>query len=206
MKTIMKMKFFFFVSAFVFLAALPARAQDGEIKIINEDGSVTEFKIPKNEDAMRRTPQPEYEAPVSAPAPSARKEKPAKREEKENPLVQRDFLGRVLSHEEKKAEPAPAKPAKEDIAGEKTQRTLPYPARKPAVPPGYEEDQSSAPGTPISQNAAVAIAIKNAPPASDYKVFRAMHNGARVYAVVFKTDYGDREILIDALTGDIVKK
>ena len=215
----MKEHFLGVIFAAVLMTALPALAQDGAIKIINEDGSVTEFKIPKNEDAMRRTPQP---PPEPEPEMEAQAPVPVEAEELRPPARPRDFLGRVLGYEGKKDAPAPVKeeiveeaapePVKEksrkkDVAkAVEAQRALPYPAHKPATPKGYEQEPPPAPDALISQNAAVGIAIKHAPPASDFKVFRAMHNSRPVYSIVFKTDYGDREVLVDAFTGDVVKK
>ena len=221
----MNLRFLGLVFAAVVLAALPARAQDGAIKIINDDGSVTEFKIPKNESAMRVVPPP----PELEPEPAMESEMeefapasppPAPRE-KDKPLERRDFLGRVLKYEGKKAASAPAAAApvtevvkempKETVAAAKGgSAMLPVPARKPERAAAASDPAGvssvSAPGAVISQNEAVGIAISHAPPARDFKVFRAMHDNSPVYAIVFKTDKGDFEVLVDAYTGNVVKK
>ena len=207
----------------LFLAALPARAQDGKIRVVNKDGSVTEFVIPKDESAMR--------VALQEPADQQRREATPV---DPNP-GRKDFLSRLLQAEEKALEPAsvtaampavpagavvkeeisspPAAPRRKDVVAAKS-KSVPAPARKPdialhqarAAAASYDPEPPPAPGETISRNKAIGIAVRHAPPASDFRVFQAMHNDRPVYSVIFKTEKGDREVLVDAFTGDVVKK
>lgn len=191
---------------------------------MNPDGSVSIFEIPADEDAMRIV-QPQPVEPVSA-QPLAPPPEAPRREDNKRPApleVRGDFIHRVLSAgatNGRSAKPSPEQkpdgnevslPEREYVAG-----MPPLPGRKPEKPlsrrevyESYKAEAAAAQveGEPIPRNAALAIAIKNSPPAKDFKVFQAMHGGRPVYAVVFDLEAGGRrDVLVDALTGEIVKK
>lgn len=190
------MKRFLFLSAAVLLLAAPARAQDNAIKIVNPDGTVSVLEIPSDEDAMRIEPGPVTPPPAVFKSPAPAAEKPA----------------------QKPARPEIAKPIKPEpplpaVAVAWPKDFAPYPVRKPPPPKSFvyealaaEAAAARAEGEPIPRNEAIAIAIRNAPPARDFRVRQVMFGDRPVYAVIFRTERGESEIIVDAFTGDVVKQ
>lgn len=174
-------------------------AQGQKILIKNKDGSVTEFVIP--EDAQGKAvaaPPPERRVmpepqPVRAPLPMPRAEK----------VLSEPVPAPAAQPAATKATPSPvrAKAAK----AEPRRTGVPIPGRKPLLQPMVMETAATlAPDEAIPESMAKAIAIRHAPPASDFKVLRRMHEGVPVYAVVFKTEDGSHVVIIDARTGDVI--
>ncbi len=56
----------------------------------------------------------------------------------------------------------------------------------------------------ITGDQALSIALENAPPASSFKMSGRLHEGKPVFAVMFETDSGPYEILVDAQTSEII--
>lgn len=200
----------FFVALCIAPVSLPASAADNEIKIINQDGTVSVFDLPSDEDAMRVSPSPVEEAPASVAAPQkeiAKEIKPAAHPENAVPSKPEKKVTKVQPKLPR------ASSAKAAVASQ--QRVItPYPGpRKPSMPLVKKAKINKSPvpasrgeGEPIPRNEAVSIAIRNAPPASNFKVRQIIHNDRPVYAVLFETERGDSEILIDAFTGNVVRK
>lgn len=159
--------------------------QDNTIRVIQDDGSVVEFKIPENVPSqVAPAPQPAQPAPVvkseaeadtekpaapvqkAAPKAPAKVAKPAKPVKKSPPVATRaESIGRI------KAEPQP-----------------------PSIPPGRE----------IDRDMAVAIALETAPPARGIIVTRETYKDIPVFAVRFKTETGPHDVLVNSRTGEIV--
>ncbi|HBR68410.1 MAG TPA: hypothetical protein DEA55_03445 [Rhodospirillaceae bacterium] len=188
--------------------AAPA-TDDFKIRVIQEDGSVQELEVQK----PQAEPQPEQPKRVRAP-----KKRPAEQEARaprirESDLVQpseikpswtEKNIGRVEPAEE------PVEP-EEDKAPEEMARApapapeaasaaphIPLPPRKPSA-----EVAAPVPGT-VSADLAANIALDSAPPSQGFKVHEDSYKSRHVFAVVFATDSGPYEILVDSANGDIV--
>ena len=213
----------FCVMAVFAMLPLPAGAAgDNAIKIVNEDGSVTVFEIPKEAVkaapppekggwGLRRRPEERRREETAAPAPEAveyeelavpAEEPPEEYVPPQKPVETIDWRGEPVGKAAAPAENArPAEIVKLiPVPGRKPLRTPASMARVDEVPDSFPLPQ----GGVIPQNRAVAIAIDRAPPARDFDVFRRMHGDRRVYAVVFRTDSGPYEVLVDAQSGDVV--
>jgi hypothetical protein len=212
------------LSAAILIFAAPAWAQDNAIRVVNPDGSTSVFEIPGS------MPQVSEDAPAPEPqlrklqpeAPAAAEIKPAplqkevvKKEEPPEPAPVKKAVAPEPSPAPapvpmKKEKPAPVAETAKEETGTFT-RIPPPPARKPSKN-AAPADEIASPSRRLreqdllSRNEAVGIALRDAPPASDFKVFQRMFEGGPVYAVVFKTENGVHEVMVDAFTGEIVGK
>lgn len=202
------------LAAALVLAAQPVAAQESgtnEIKVINEDGSVSVFEMPESPQGVpvarpltkmeRMLMEQEQQAPVKAEVAAPEPEKKA---------APADAV--KLPAAVKKAV-APERKEGESVMTQAAHEFPPVPGRKPGVSrprPVVAERESAAPQpvspeAVISKNRAVSIAIDHAPPSSDFQVFRKMMDGRRVYEIVFKTDGGDVPVIVDAASGDVIR-
>lgn len=189
----MKNGFLSILGAFCLLAPSFAQAQQDKIIILHKDGTSEEFKVPSGG-------APVNPAPVPAPAPKSHKwVEPA-------PAVQR-------------AEPpprAPQKPsvgtsaaAKPVVPARRSEKALPIPQRKPDVESRkpYQPYKWALPkGHAITSDAALRLALEVAPPARSFEVSRRVYQDRPVFQVTFKTENGLHDVLVDAETGEILKK
>ncbi len=76
--------------------------------------------------------------------------------------------------------------------------------KKPPAPLKKAEPRVIPPGTEITEDMALSIAIDVAPPSGGYAVSRAVYEGKPVFAATFKTEEGLHDVLIDAATGAVV--
>ncbi|GJL85160.1 MAG: hypothetical protein DHS20C02_09350 [Micavibrio sp.] len=194
------------------LVVLPVWAEesndsgDFKIRVIQEDGSVDEVSVRKPEPP----PEPQKARPRRRPPPQQARAPHVK----ESDLVQpsdiqptwtEQNIHYIPAEEEYESaepvedQPPPTKtsyaPAPEEAGGR-----IPLPRRKPSVAP-----QAPRPGT-ISADLAANIALDNAPASQGFKVHEDVYSGRHVFAVVFKTDTGPYEVMIDSANGDIVHK
>lgn len=212
---------FFRIIFVLFLAfiAIPAYAQDSTIRVINEDGSVSEIDLPgwgaappeetkKLSRKVKEEPVPEEKSveaePVVEDKPAVAAPQPAKKST-ETEKTPAEKLPPIPQYVEKKKRPVPAASA---VASVPTHKIPPVPGRKPvpmtpqeiaAIPPPGLDDV-------IHQNEAVGIALKYAPPSKDFRVLRRLHDGQPVYAVLFKTETGVYEVVVDAFSGGVLAK
>ncbi len=232
------MRIVFFALSVMVLATLGggfARADGSAIRIVNPDGSVTNFVIPKDYRPGALPPlhgriETEKKENAPPPAPVAADEKPIKEEQaKEAPVKEEAVKEAVVPvpasspPQEKAAIDAtpPAKPVadkKSPAIKESSVKLPPLPGRKPAmmakaaaiaapaVPYVAPPPESAQAAGVIGKNRAVAIALSHAPPASNYKVAGRMEGDRRVYAVTFRTEKGAHEVLVDAESGDILRR
>ncbi len=137
-----------FILALLILAALgmPARAEEGAIRIVNPDGSVTVFKMPgaelapeqpAGEPEMKPAEPPvkkQQERPVAKPVKKIPEAKPEKVEHEEKAAPD---MTAPPPEKESKPEPAP-EPAKKKfpkaVKNEKPPVPAPSPVKKKAVP------------------------------------------------------------------------
>jgi len=218
----------------ILAAALPVQAGNDEVRIVNEDGTVSVFKIPAQQ-------QEDVYISAPAPAPVRKVEKELIEEavkavlaedvnesaeeeveeddveevavEKTQPVPEEKTID-VVKDEAIKKEKAAAttqpktRPKADAVIAAATSRMPPFPARKPPVPKTkiYKAHAKPAPGKTISKNTAIGIAIDYAPPASDFLVQGKMHKDKPVYAVTFKTEKGPYEVLVDAYSGKVIRK
>ena len=79
---------------------------------------------------------------------------------------------------------------------------LPKPNRKPSV---KVSDDPVRTAKPIPKNEAIAIALSVAPPSRDMQVTPFSDEQGLMYSVLFKTDNGAYEVLVDAHTQQILR-
>lgn len=106
--------------------------------------------------------------------------------------------------------PAPKPAAKPAVKKAKVMKRVPLPGRKPvrdvAVGEGASVPDVGAPLAPsqpdagISKERALSIALEKAPPAREFEV----NERGDVYAVLFKTEDGAQEVIVDRYTGEIL--
>jgi len=210
---------------FLAFLVLPAYAQDNKIRVINEDGSVSEVDLPgwsaappqetnkssrkavkkeepaAEEESVEVEPVTEEKIPAAAPAPPAKKSAGMRKEQEPA-----EKLPPIPEYVEKKKQPVA--PVASASSSSSPSMAPPVPGRKPApmtaaeiaaIPPPSLNDV-------IHQNEAVGIALKYAPPSRDFRVLRRLHNGQPVYAVLFRTDNGVYEVVVDAFSGRVLEK
>jgi outer membrane biosynthesis protein TonB len=183
----------------LFMAVLslcfPAAAQ---IRVVNPDGSVTEFN-------------PSDAAPPPPPPPAAPPEKiewikPEPKAKAEAPVAKPESA------------PAPAKkpvakPAKSTKSKPKkpSAKPKPKPVQNVIVPPEYTETiirekgkWRIAPGQPVTDANAFELALKVAPPSRGYTIERVRYKDRPVVWITFKTEQGPHDIVVDAETGTLM--
>lgn len=228
------MRFLIFIFALALIAPANVRAADNKIIIKSDDGKVTEYEIPedaRNRPVEAREPEPSMElrrAPQDRPVaakPAPEPEAAPRENTQQESVVAAPETGAVSTPEparekpQAEAAPVPEKnpPAEskdavseEAVVKEKApavvaKAPVPVPGRKPFYEPEITEAAYDLPSdSAIPQSAAVSIAIAHAPPASDFKVLRRMHEGVPVYAVAFKTEEGTHMVLVDARNGAVI--
>ncbi len=198
------------IAILIFATPFSAFAQesgDFKIRVIQDDGTVDEVNVRKP------APPPEPQQQRAKPRPPPQRQARAPRV-KESDLVQpsdiqpswaEQNIHYVPAEEEYEAvepvedQPPPTKtayaPAPEEAGG-----WIPLPPRKPSTAPAAPK-----PGT-ISADLAANIALDNAPASQGFNVREDVYGGRHVFAVVFKTDSGPYEIMVDSANGDIVRR
>jgi outer membrane biosynthesis protein TonB len=119
-----------------------------------------------------------------APAPVAKKEAPVKKPKADKPA------------EKKKADKKTDKKSK----GKKSKKSSP----PPKTTTQEEVTRNIPPGQALTQREAELIAMDSAPPSSGFTTVMQSYKGKDAYVVTFKTDDGPYDVLIDALTGDVL--
>lgn len=206
-----------FTAAVLVFLAVPAGAQSDSIRVIDEDGSVQEVKIPKRP-AAKATAEP---APARKIAPeSAARPEP---EQKPQAAASSVATGPVefdlprpkspLVEKLKPAEPETRKtPVSRPVPSAPVDANMPLPPRK-GQPLGrdYPWEYWPEPGAPeippgrqVSRDLALAIALENAPPARSVHVLPRTHEGKPVFVVRFKTENGPHDVIIDRRSGEII--
>ncbi len=160
--------------------SLPAAVFAGDeghtIKIIRDDGSVEVIDLRKS--AQSSPPEPDVK---TQPKPT-------------------EIQASVPAQDDA---PAPVKRAKKK-AVKKAYAPPPPRTVKPPPLPVQRKIQSGA-TTTITRGKAISIAMGYAPPSSDVEVFRSEYEGTPVFAVVFKTEDGFHEVLIDDQSGKVLE-
>ena len=189
---------------FVFVMSFPAMAADDNaytIKVIGDDGSVQVLDLRKKKSDVPAQGEAEPAAPPAAPEPAPQ---PA------NKAPVKDV---VKSAPPPKASPAPkSKPVKKAKAV--PQKIIPIPPRLPPQRRLQQPDVQQAsvvgpvqppPPSALSRGQAIAIALDYAPPSTDMEVYRHDYQGREVYAVMFKTEDGFHEVLLDPVRGTVLE-
>lgn len=173
------------LSALCLALAAPAGAQDNAIRVVNPDGSVSVLELG---------------APASAPPSKAAKAAP--------PTVKETPAAPVMA-----TTPVPrGKPA---APSKQPAKLAVKPPRKPApvlesaaAAPNGDEDEAPAyvAGQPVDADRALRLALDVAPPSRGYEVIRRTYQDRPVFQVTFRTEDGLHDVLVDAETGDILKR
>lgn len=177
----------FLITASVLCLALPAFAQ--EITVIQDDG--TKITVPI--EGVDPVLPGEMDAPPQEAAPVPPAEKPLV-----VPEVETRFVDPIVEPPSRKHEAAPAPSGKKGKA-EKSKHPKP-----PRVPTQKAVKQSLPPGAEITERMATSIAMDAAPASSGFTSSRQTYQDKPVYVVTFKTDEGPYDVLVDALTGEVV--
>lgn len=175
----MRLLLFIFVVCLSFPAV--AGEDQGVIKIIHDDGSVDVIDLRQQQPAEPVEDAVSEPVPEASPAPKATVKKATHKPEK--------------------------KPEKKSVSRKPVQKaTLPAPAPAPEIikPPPLPIQRDIQSGAVITRGRAVSIALRYAPPSSDVEVFRSVFEGQDVFAVVFKTEEGFHEVLVDSRTGKVL--
>ncbi|MCB9983392.1 MAG: PepSY domain-containing protein [Rhodospirillales bacterium] len=161
------------------LSAYAAGDDAYTIKVIQDDGSVDVIDL--RQSGAVPAPEPESAAePAVAPAVA--------------PIVETP-----VAPAGKAKQPVPPPPPKK-VAKKAASPPPPQPVKPPPMPV-----QRSAPvGSEIHRGQAIAIALDYAPPSSDVEVYRSEYQGKTAFSVMFKTDEGYHEVLVDALSGQVL--
>lgn len=184
---------------FLFVLAAPmasAQAQQDRIIIIHKDGTSEEFKVPSGGAPVKSAPAP-------APAPKIH-----------------TWVEPVPAVKREDPPPAPPAPQKPSVAKSAAARATPVPAQRPEnalpIPPRKPDAESRKPYRPykwalpeghaVTSDAALRIALEVAPPARSFEVSRRIYQDRPVFQVTFKTEGGFHDVLVDAQTGEILKK
>jgi outer membrane biosynthesis protein TonB len=176
-------KFTLTASICVLACANGALAQDNQIRVVQPDGSVQVIEIPV---APAAAPVPEASPQASHVMPS---------EPVELPTAEK------IQEEEPKPEPAPKKKAEPKPPPEPTRAESHGRIPAPETPPALALPQSSE----ITRDMAVQLALPYAPPAMSLTVLPRDYNGRKVYVVTFRTETGPHDVLVDVITGEIIK-
>lgn len=185
MRSLAAVSFMSLVMTAILCAAPAARAADNMIVIKNPDGTVTNYEIPKEAVSRpvilkRAEPVPQRSLHMRRP-PAADGEK-----------------AQAAPPEKHAAVPVPPAPPPHPSA--------PAPGRKPlrARETAGAASEMAMEGYAIPRREAIAIAIRQAPPADDFSVEKRTHDGIPVYAVTFSTEEGSSVVLVDARNGDVI--
>ncbi|MFK7839704.1 MAG: PepSY domain-containing protein [Bdellovibrionales bacterium] len=196
----------------------PVFAQGNVITIIRDDG--TQDVIPLGGEDVRKDKKSvvlKKEPQADLPSDDQRLVPPAQRIEEVAPLPASELepapaqesvkmpVETTKARVAEEVQPRPlSKPAAEKRAVSLSQQDMvefvPKPQRKPQQ---RMVDVSIA--EPLTQSQALNIALADAPPAKDFKVSVNDEGGALLYSVVFRTDDGQYEIVVDAQSGLITR-
>lgn len=205
------MRFHFLVMILVVGTALSSLAAEPVI-IINPDGS---FTVDGKAQEVQSRPAPE---PAVAPKKKVHKTPEPVAETKPEPepaaVVEEKSVPVVESAPESaKAEVAPpapeVKPTKKPVKKDTVKKRVPKATAvtpAPAPQPGIARDVPDVPVGPITMDDAKRIALQIGPPARSVNVYPADYLGQKVFQVIFKTEDGEEFVLIDRVTGEIVKE
>ncbi len=188
-----------------------ASSDDFKIRVIQEDGSVQELEVqkPKPESAPeqpKRTRAPKKRPAVQEPRAPRIRESDLVQPSEIKPSWTEKNIGRV-DPAEPEEEKAPERNSEPQAQPEEMARApevatsasrIPLPPRKPSAAPVVP-----VPGT-VSADLAANIALDAAPPSQGFKVHEEVFKNRHVFVVVFATDAGPYEILVDSANGDIV--
>ncbi len=234
----MSRKLFSFVVSLGCLATagpVALAADDNVIRIIREDGTVTEYDLPQDAVNAPVSPAPVSPSPVSpsvikpeqpVPPPSEEKAQSAPPtaadtgagseaagvSDKKSPDVVTDRPEEAAQTPELDPKPKPkpkkqAKPAASAKHEIAPAVLIPLPGRKPPLP--YHLTKPSGPEKDnagyITRDAALRIALAAAPPARRFEVTPVTYRDFPAYRVTFVTDEGVSEIFVDAVDGRILK-
>jgi hypothetical protein len=198
------------------IGASDANAQMAKQKItINPDGTIT-IDDPAGQAPTRTLEKKKTVPPVAPKEPAAPVERAAPRvdkptiakpviEEPEAPVAEKPITPTTKPPVKKKAEApkAPSKP-KKNTKKESTREQPPVKESIGKADPEYTPPPR--PRGPITPEDAKRIALDVAPPALAVDVFPANYKGIKVFQVVFKTEDGDRFVLVDRATGEIIRE
>jgi len=208
----------FLLSSCLCVLAFPVFAQGDAITIIRDDG--TKGVIPlgsgngsagsgvsaQDSVVMRKRP-PAVEVEIAR--------EPVMRAERVDDVVHGDVPAlNIVSEPEVETKPeAQAEPASElrqEVVKPKAKpqvkakvaavSDVPKPARKP-----YRRPLEAPTGEPISKDEALNIALSEAPPSRDVQVNVIEDGQGRLYSVIFKTEDGGYEVLVDGVGGVILR-
>lgn len=203
---------------------------DGSVTVTDPEGGPAQQLPPPKINPRRQAPFVEA-LPPEEQAKMRAKVKPAAPDVPDKPVrdaaPQKPLREKIVTPEKPLAKkPSVPRPERKTVARPDVEQ--PAPVEKPRVRPGEEPDMTrgepAAPDSigrvdpkrmpepparrrgPLTPDDAKRIALDVGPPASGIDVYPADYNGRKVFQVVFRTEEGERYVLVDRKTGDIVKE
>lgn len=179
--------------------------QANTITIIREDGSKEVIPLetaPPVPERVERAPRLEVETKPSVAPSAAPKAAPESVSEPVVPRVER-VAPPVSQDKPKVVEQQPAKPAKKPAPKTVAAKRAPLDPLA-IIPPRKPHRQVLPAGEVITKEKALYIALAEAPPSRDVQVYSVPTEQGSAYSVLFKTDDGMYEVLVDAASGVIL--
>lgn len=175
----------------VLFFAVPVLAEEkaNVIKVIRDDGSVVVIEM-GDDGSSKATLEGSPQSPESA----AQTEEAVPAEAVPEAAVDGQSYPRRAKPDV--AAEAPPKPAKQPKKPKAAKIVPPKPAPERVIPEGTE----------ITQELATQIALDNAPPSTKFSVYRTALEGAQVFLVLFQTENGPYEVIVDAFSGKVLSR
>lgn len=156
------------------------------------------------EPAAPSVPETVHKDPVAPKKPAAPKKEAAPKKPAAKKPVMESVEKPATAKPEKKAAKKPAKPKAQKPAEPEIHKGEPAAADSMGRSDPRAKTEARKPG-PVSPEEAKRIAIDVGPPARGVDVFPADYNGRKVFQVVFLTEEGERYVLVDRASGEIVR-
>lgn len=195
----------FSVVALVSAGSTLARAEqvivinpDGSVTISDPSGNVPEQKLEKRKPAAPEAPRAPLPVPIKQPG---------------EPVVEKTPVPTAKPVAKPSAKtvvavppPSPEKPVKKERAPSDVKPDPGIPAEQSIgrVDPSRKPEPRSA--RPVGPEEAKRIALDVAPPALAVDVYPADYSGTKVWQVIFKTEEGERYVLVERATGAIIRE
>lgn len=154
--------------------AMPVKAAEQGVIVINPDGTITESDAPK-------IPQVKKAVPKAKPAPA-----------------------KIVKPKKAPAAKAAAVPASPKIKWNKPPKAGKKPVEAEAAPARMPVAEIHRVG-PISRDQALRAAIQVAPPFKSARAVPDQYKGRNIFRVILQTEDGQQDILVDSLTGDVLR-
>lgn len=207
------MKLRLFLALFLFIP-LSAQAQN-KIIVIGEDGKKQEITLDQPQiNPVEPEPAKESAPQISEPAPLSASDLMRI----EDPASPKPAPATQTQQSVPKPQKAVVKPPAIKRSPVKQTSMIPIPPRKPSAEDvarwveeskpvfNFVDPKNIPPDVAITRDLAVRVALEVAPPSRGYEVFRTDYKDRPAYQVRFKTEAGPHDVVVDAESGEVLKK